>query len=253
MEVEDLLCFKERQTLNLSNKDGHPAQWTVILGNNGVGKTTLLRCLAGMEMRPESFEHSIIVDGVEKFEEEICFYPMLWDSYDFEEVWEEIGIVVHESYVSETIPAIQVNFASNITLNSYKTDANLDIQKDYVSIVIDSELEVSNVEFKGATCYGYGATRKMGRTSLSDSNTSDHSASLFSDDALLINAEEWLLQTDYAVKSSSGKTRTRLRKQFKQIIEVLKQILPDIEDIRIDLDEYLARPTAKFLTPEDEK
>ena len=246
MEVEDLLCFKERQTLNLSNKDGHPAQWTVILGNNGVGKTTLLRCLAGMEMRSESFEHSIVVDGVEKFEEEICFEPMLWNFYDFEEIWEEIGIATH---TGETIPAVYVAFASNITLNSFKTGKNLDIQKDYVSVVINSELKLSSNELKGAIYYGYGATRKMGTTSLSDSNTSYHSASLFSDDALLINAEEWLLQTDYAAKSASGKTKTRLKKQFKQIVEILKQILPDIEDIRIDLDEYLERPTAEFSTP----
>jgi len=246
MEVEDLLCFKERQTLNLSNKDGHPAQWTVILGNNGVGKTTLLRCLAGMEMRLEMYEYPIVVDGVEKFEEVKEFQPMLWNFYDFEEIWEEIGIAAH---TGETIPAISVSFASNITLNSFKTGKNLDIQKDYVSIVIDSELEKSSNELKGAIFYGYGATRKMGTTSLSDSNTSYHSASLFSDDALLINAEEWLLQTDYAVKSSSGKTRTRLRKQFKQIIEILKHILPDIEDIRIDLDEYQERPLAQFLTP----
>ncbi len=246
MEVEDLLCFKERQTLNLSNKDGHPAQWTVILGNNGVGKTTLLRCLAGMEMRPEIYEYPIVVDGVEKFEEAKEFQPMLWNFYDFEEIWEEIGIAAH---TGETIPAISVEFSSNITLNSFKTGKNLDIQKDYVSIVIDSELSSPSEEFKGATFYGYGATRKMGGTSLSDSNNSYHSASLFSDDALLINAEEWLLQTDYATKSSSGKTKTRLKKQFKQICEILKQILPDIEDIRIDLDEYLARPTAEFLTP----
>lgn len=99
MEVEDLLCFKEKQTLNLSNKDGHPAQWTVILGNNGVGKTTLLRCLAGMEMRQVVYEKSFLVDGVEKFEEEKDFEPMLWQSYNFEEIWEEIGIAVHESYL----------------------------------------------------------------------------------------------------------------------------------------------------------
>lgn len=246
MEVEDLLCFKERQTLNLSNKDGHPAQWTVILGNNGVGKTTLLRCLAGMEMRPVAYEKSFLVDGVEKFEEEKDFEPMLWNSYNFEEIWEEIGIAAH---TGETIPVIYVGFASNIPLNSFKTGKNLDVQKDYVSIVMDSELELSRWEFKGAICYGYGATRKMGRTSLSDSNTSYHSASLFSDDALLINAEEWLLQTDYAAKSASGKTKTRLKKQFKQIIEVLKQILPDIKDIRIDLDAYEERPIAEFFTP----
>jgi len=246
MEVEDLLCFKEKQTLNLSNKDGHPAQWTVILGNNGVGKTTLLRCLAGMEMRPEIYEYPIVVDGVEKFEEAKQFEPMLWNFYDFEEIWEDIGIATH---TGETTPVISVGFASNFTLNSFKVGKNLDVQKDYVSIEIDSELSPPSEEFKGATFYGYGATRKMGGTSLSDSNTSYHSASLFSDDALLINAEEWLLQTDYAAKSSSGKTKTRLKKQFKQISEILKQILPDIEDIRIDLDEYLDRPTAEFLTP----
>jgi hypothetical protein len=246
MEVEDLLCFKERQTLNLSNNDGHPAQWTVILGNNGVGKTTLLRCLAGMEMRPVAYEKSFLGDGVEKFEEEIDFEPMLWNSYDFEEIWEEIGIATR---TGETIPEVYVSFMSNVTLTSYKTVENSEIQNDYISIVIDSLCERSRGDFKGAICYGYGATRKMGGTSLSDSNNSSHSASLFSDDALLINAEEWLLQTDYAAKSASGKTKTRLRKQFKQIIEILKQILPDIEDIRIDLDEYLARPTAEFLTP----
>lgn len=247
MEVEDLLCFKERQTLNLSNKDGHPAQWTVILGNNGVGKTTLLRCLAGMEMRPESYEHLVVVDGVEKFEAEEYFEPMLWNSYDFEEIWEEIGIATR---TGKTIPVISVTFASNITLNSFKTVENLDIQKDYVSVAIDSELTPPREGFKRATFYGYGATRKMGGTSLNDSKTSYHSASLFSDDALLINAEKWLLQSDYAVKSSpSGKTRTRLKKRFKQIVEILKQILPDIKDIRIELDEYRDLPTAKFLTP----
>jgi len=246
MEVEDLLCFKERQTLNLSNKDGYPAQWTVILGNNGVGKTTLLRCLAGMEMKSEVYEKTITVDGIKQVIEEEYFYPMLWDSYNFEEIWEEIRI---SSGTSTTFSEVYVDFASNVTLSSYKTAENLDIQYDSVSILIDSELEKSSNEFKGAICYGYGATRKIGNTSLSDSNTSYHSASLFSDDTSLINAEEWLLQTDYAVKSSTGKTRTRLKKELKQIIEILKQILPDVKDIRIALDEYHERPVAQFLTP----
>uniref|UniRef100_A0ACD5GXQ3 AAA family ATPase n=1 Tax=Desertifilum tharense IPPAS B-1220 TaxID=1781255 RepID=A0ACD5GXQ3_9CYAN len=51
LEVEGVLCFKDRQVLDLSDGNGRPAQWTVILGDNGVGKTTLLRCLAGMECK----------------------------------------------------------------------------------------------------------------------------------------------------------------------------------------------------------
>ena len=51
LEVERVLCFKDRQVLDLADGNGNPAQWTVILGNNGVGKTTLLKCLASLENR----------------------------------------------------------------------------------------------------------------------------------------------------------------------------------------------------------
>jgi ABC-type polar amino acid transport system ATPase subunit len=51
LEVENFLCFKDKQVLDLSDKNGNPAQWTVILGDNGVGKTTLLRCLGCMEIQ----------------------------------------------------------------------------------------------------------------------------------------------------------------------------------------------------------
>jgi ABC-type uncharacterized transport system fused permease/ATPase subunit len=49
IELEGVLCFKTCQKLDLCNSNGLPTQWTVILGNNGVGKTTLLRSLAGMQ------------------------------------------------------------------------------------------------------------------------------------------------------------------------------------------------------------
>jgi translation initiation factor RLI1 len=64
LELENVLCFKERQKLDLSDGNGNPAQWTVILGDNGVGKTTLLRCLAGMEARKVlvSTEYSEIIE-----------------------------------------------------------------------------------------------------------------------------------------------------------------------------------------------
>ncbi|MFN9467692.1 MAG: AAA family ATPase, partial [Pseudanabaena sp.] len=67
---------------------------------------------------------------------------------------------------------------------------------------------------------------------------------------VLINPEEWLLQTDYAVKSASGKTKISLEKQFNHIVEILKQILPDIDNIRISsVDEENLSPKAEFLTP----
>src|SRR5262245_7572891 len=45
LTVENVRCFGPKQTLDLSDGNGCPAQWTIILGENGVGKTTLLQCL----------------------------------------------------------------------------------------------------------------------------------------------------------------------------------------------------------------
>ena len=42
----------KRQRLDLTDTNGNPVQWILILGDNGVGKTTLLQCLAWMRPVP---------------------------------------------------------------------------------------------------------------------------------------------------------------------------------------------------------
>lgn len=42
-EIENHRCFKARQVLDFTGGTGTPKQWTVLLGNNGTGKTTVLR------------------------------------------------------------------------------------------------------------------------------------------------------------------------------------------------------------------
>ena len=48
--LENIRSFSERQELHLTDTDRRPARWTLLVGDNGVGKTTLLQCLA--RMRP---------------------------------------------------------------------------------------------------------------------------------------------------------------------------------------------------------
>ena len=48
LEVENVKCFGSKQKLALTDSNGVISPWTLILGDNGVGKTTLLKCLAWM-------------------------------------------------------------------------------------------------------------------------------------------------------------------------------------------------------------
>ena len=43
LELENVRCFSEQQTLDLSDGKGRPARWTILLGENGTGKTTILQ------------------------------------------------------------------------------------------------------------------------------------------------------------------------------------------------------------------
>ena len=52
LEIENVRCFGERQVLDLTD-EGRPAPWSLLIGENGTGKTTLLECLAWMRPVPE--------------------------------------------------------------------------------------------------------------------------------------------------------------------------------------------------------
>ena len=101
----------------------------------------------------------------------------------------------------------------------------------------------------GLVCYGYGASRRMGKSSLSEQRTEDTTASLFSDDVDLINAEEWLLQADYAASKAPSKD-SRARKRRDEIIEILKALLPDVSEVRFSPpEEEISVPSVEFQTP----
>ncbi|MBE9227975.1 AAA family ATPase [Phormidium sp. LEGE 05292] len=238
LELERVLCFKDRQVLNLSDKNGNPAQWTVILGNNGVGKTTLLRCLASMGIE--------VIDGNKE-----SLRPILYKRSKSILIWHELDIL------EENSAEFKLQVAYDSLLSSSRMEDNKSSSNQTQFQMVEIEMGLSYFysvgflsELAGFICYGYGATRRMGKTLLTESFDAENSVSLFSEEASLINAEEWLLQTDYAARSASGKIQERFQKQVNQIIEILKRILPEVEDIRIaPADEDIPLPRAEFLTP----
>ena len=71
LEIENARCFADKQVLRLVNSNDRPARWTLLVGDNGVGKTTLLQCLAWMRPVPQ---YEVGTDG-----KRIGIQPRLYD------------------------------------------------------------------------------------------------------------------------------------------------------------------------------
>jgi predicted ATP-binding protein involved in virulence len=244
IELENVLCFKTLQQLDLSDTNGFPAQWTVILGDNGVGKTTLLRSLAGMEPTSSKLPDDTKITR-------IFAAPRFLESTRLEEIQilisPETKITAHFMYGSELNSWKGVATGIAIEPSTYLQKTSLAVLKSFSTLSIKLE---NDEDLLGLKCYGYGANRRLGETSLSETLSSDSCVSLYSDDEALINAEEWLLQADYAVARSAPNNTERLEQRFRLIQDTLKQLLPDISDIRIaPADDGNPRPAAEFLTP----
>lgn len=224
LTVENFRCFGLGQTIDLSDANGLPAQWTVILGNNGVGKTTLLQILASLSPKKDS-----------SFEP-----PLTLPRLTLEWVQSSLNTRFNEKRTSVTN---RVSFRCDIytgsRLKANGTDKT-DVIKNFGASQLDSRawgvgssnLKDENKDISGLICYGYGASRRAGNTSLSDFPETDTCGSLFDDNPTLINAEEWLLQADYAASRESP-TQEKAQQRRDQIKDVLINLLPDVKDIRI--------------------
>jgi len=61
LTVENVRCFGPKQTINFSDGEGKPVQWTVLLGDNNTGKTTILKSIIALEPQETNFPEGRIV------------------------------------------------------------------------------------------------------------------------------------------------------------------------------------------------
>ena len=222
LSLENVRCFGGRQFLDLSDGKGKPAQWTVILGDNSTGKTTLLQVLAGMEL-------------TEIMEDKKPSY-----AYD-----------IHKNLINSLCRINRNDFSLEIKL-SFGTRVNdKQDESDKATYTYQSgQWSFSPWLYNEyVICYPYAANRRLSKSSLTQELSKATTSSLFNDQAELVNAEEWLLQTDY-ISSKVSEANPSLKKRFKLIKEVLINLLPNIDDIRISIHDVNQSPRAEFKTPD---
>jgi len=228
--LENVRAYGDRQKLSLTTSDGstNPAQWTLIIGENGVGKTTLLQCLAKMRPVPNWRNKQ------DKSSDEMtdCVTPAFQDELENEpfDALVRTGENVHlklEATLSVGVPLDKTDSGSS---SSIFTRLMVERKGGEVEAVDSDGTDLH--DFKEPLVIGYGASRHMGSPRSMKIDLKVGVSSLFDDSVKLVNAEDILQDLDY----SEFKEAPGTGKLLNRLKEALATILPDVrasEDIKI--------------------
>jgi energy-coupling factor transporter ATP-binding protein EcfA2 len=238
LELENLRCFGERQVLDLSNGKGGPARWTILLGENGTGKTTILQTLAAFEhIRPEdssvdNMPNSGTPRGLSFIINSRNYISNLGRHKD-------LKILIFTTYcLLHGLDALDEQSQPG----HYNLELGEETPGGFRPILSDSYR-------MPPVCYGYGASRRLSYATLGRQDFDDATKGLtLYDDMPLRNAEEWLLRLDYAV-TKRPRRQTRQGQRLSQVKDLLIEILPDVQEIRFDASSgAYPRPGVEFKT-----
>jgi predicted ATP-binding protein involved in virulence len=211
VEFDNVRSFDKTQILDLSDGKGNWKRWTVILGDNGLGKTSILQAIASLEI----FKR---YDNDGKY------------SYSLRG-----GISVARNSRGNNL-IIRAKVTQNFVASGPHTSSDLEV-------IGYTENNSSGWSYQGKyyqskdrdnyvmSIYSYGANRVMGNSLLADSPNEDNSETLFDETKKLINAEEWLLQLDYAASKESN-IKSFAENKRNQVRQTLIDLLPDVTNIR---------------------
>ena len=214
--LENIRCFGKRAILDLSDGNGKWKKWTIVLGNNGTGKTTLLQAIALFELEKKasfpnnptllngptmnniySFDNNYFFSNKDLGGDDKCFYATLSQ---------------HVNKIRDSV--------SNILSIKYRSNGSVETSANNVEDGVDLKI------------FGYGANRSMDNIGASPGGSfAANSETLFNDDSKLINAEECIIQLDYA-DSKESEIKEFAKKKRDQVKKVLLDLLPDIQEIR---------------------
>jgi hypothetical protein len=220
LTVENVRCFGRAQTLDLSDGHGGYAPWTIILGENGLGKTTLLTCLAYAGSR--GFLHSDVIGA------------------HLSEWFQRQKLLVRSNSVLGRVHASLVSSdnAEMIDVISVKLQRHSPI----FSITPHQALQDLLV-------YHYGASRRMPRGGIAVEDD-DRVGIFLDDDVVLRDPEVWLLNADHNARLR-GPDGRRFSRFLRRAQEALVDLLPEVSDLRIQsADEPGGAPRVEAKTPD---
>lgn len=224
LSLENVRSFGHKQTISFAQSDGRPAQWTIILGDNGVGKTTVLKALAAMcpvedpEFKKLSDYNNLVFS---------VLYVEYW-KYNWEPVRNEKSVTNLTSSLG-----LGVYLSPNSRIHSIPIKVEQNISVNWDDGNPGKQCNVLPYDLSGFYCSGYGAGRTVGNSTIGESPASaDTCASLFDDRADLLDPQEWFLNIDYGSKLA-GPKNTSLAEARDRVERMLIDVLPGVTKLQI--------------------
>ena len=228
LDVENIRCFGEKQTLDLSDGNGRPAPWTLLLGDNSLGKTTLLQCLIWMR--------TVQSPNKNKKDKILRVKPIMDDLEDNTAI---AALIRSGQNMRSTI-------RGKYSLNSSFNDIPSSSRREKRSIEVGMSLQLkkgrlSEVEairgklptYREPVLFAYSASRHMANLNMDDSELRDPVFNFLSDSAELYDAEEVLNSLDHrALRNTKGNEKLLLE-EVKQLLADLLPELGSANDIEI--------------------
>ena len=221
--------FKGENEIFLSDKDGRPAQWTVILGNNNTGKTTILKCIADLYLRTEKVDNNKInIHNLDYERTDEEYYAINISKRPLNLFTQKKGEYNIETNVLGEFSPTFIDKKSNQDLTKIANWGIAINKKEVLGIL-------GHPHFRKVFLQGYSTQRKTSESSISEQDNIETLESFFSNNFELINVEEWLLQIHFATNNSKSSKveRERAKEIEKKVSEIIKgDILPDIKSHR---------------------
>lgn len=204
ISLNNVKCFSDI-SLSFEGENGDIRKWTLLLAENGTGKSTLLKAIA------------LVTSGSDAIAD-LLGEPSDWIRYEAQDC--EISAVL----VTKEREERQID----LRIESKDTRADVIVKNRKNLAWLDDSL---NRNKKDYFVLGFGASRRLNtvksrraKTSLFSNNRAQCVATLFDPDAATTSIDSWAMDLDY-LKNRVGLETVRL---------VLSNLLPEIKFHRID-------------------
>ena len=185
-EIEHIKCFKDKQILKFTDENDKPYRWTVLLGDNGTGKTSILR---SMLMTVQGYYHH-----------------------------------AKKQYID--LLNVNENSSLMLTyLNNKGQENDLITFKNYgKGLLVNVEAEADGINFS-EPIFGYGANRIGAKGSSSFFEKSFDPGNLIDEDEKLIDVERYFLDIDHFNKTKkTAKSQAEFDTLKQMLLSILPEI-----------------------------